>query len=519
MNKQQKTLLIAFGLFFLFCLTFGALVVAADRIQGGSALIAALIGFSLLAAALICHLICRWFRSCRKSLRMLSPRMEEQLKELPPWEQFETLVQLHAQKCEEFDFISVERFLSRLLSDNSHTHVIENLSEQLRSILHSESFGYRWTYFCVVYIQLEDYESYILNDCNNHLFLADFRRMYDVVVHAFSQAFSPLHLAHNVEIEDSCVFLVNLAGSSPSSPRETLDAQVDSICGACLGTIRRLSEAFNLTVQATVSNPFCDIMETHSTFAWLQTLREYVDFMHGTFPVLGPQDYNKFMVTPHIASPMLESTYYSALLADDYIQAEQTLYQLGDYVLERDAFSISNLKLVMLQCLSAAEEIALSTRTFTDSSASDWRGQLQACENYNQLTTIIHSFFVGLTSRASTTEREGANTAQRIAAYLDEHYCCPNLSVVTLADEFSLSQSYISRIFKRQTGLSIPDYIHEKRVRKAKHLLLHTALAVSEISSQVGYSTPWTLNRIFKRQVKMTPGAFRQLAQQEVHSS
>lgn len=82
-----------------------------------------------------------------------------------------------------------------------------------------------------------------------------------------------------------------------------------------------------------------------------------------------------------------------------------------------------------------------------------------------------------------------------------------------LSDALSLSPSYISRIFKREVGVNVPDYIHEKRVRRAKELLSTTDLPLNDVAQQVGYSTAWTMNRIFKRVVHMTPGAWRQVAQ------
>ena len=56
----------------------------------------------------------------------------------------------------------------------------------------------------------------------------------------------------------------------------------------------------------------------------------------------------------------------------------------------------------------------------------------------------------------------------------------------------------------------MPDYIHGKRLQKAKELLARTELSINEVAEQVGYSTAWTMNRVFKRAVQMTPGAYRQ---------
>ena len=93
-------------------------------------------------------------------------KLAEELDGLNTGDQFELLCRRFAKQNEEFNAMSVERLLGRLLADNSHTQVVENLGERLQSILHSEAFGYRWTSYCLVHVRLEDYESYMLSNCD-----------------------------------------------------------------------------------------------------------------------------------------------------------------------------------------------------------------------------------------------------------------------------------------------------------------------------------------------------------------
>lgn len=514
MKQHHNNSVLIFLFTLLVTLAFGAVILAANKAmpRGGATLLLVLVSLCMATAA--ATLLKRYRFSFHKSAQLLPPKLAEELDAMPPGAQFDLLCHRFAGQNEAFNSMSVERLLGRLLDDNSHTQMVENLGERLQDILHSEAFGYRWNSYCLVNVRLEDFESYMLSNCDGRLLLKDFRRMYDVVNHAFDSMLNQTHTAHSVERKNSCVFLVNLNGSTPDTPRAELERMVDQLCLACGDVVRELGESFNVSLAVAVSTPFTDVAETHNTYEWLLTLREYSDFIGQSKPVLGPADFGQFITTPHAAPAAMEKTYYSALLAEDFTRAEQALYELERYALNNNGYSIATLKSIMQLCLSTAEDVATSNTISADSVAStDWRQAIQSCETLDELDRLIHRFFQFLITRAEPRQHECSSTAKKILTFLDENYTCPDLSIAMLSDSLSLSQSYISRIFKKETGQNVPDYIHEKRVRRAKELLSTTDLSISDIAQQVGYSTAWTMNRIFKRVVHMTPGAWRQLAQ------
>lgn len=520
MKREYRQLVIFGGLAFLSFLAFGALLVACVRPASDGGEVAILVVVALAEAAILLLLRRRMLFSFHRSAQHLPASMSDRFDTMPPQEQFHALCRAYEEKASAFNRYSVDRFLTRLLSDNSHTHVIENLDEQVQDILHSEAFGYRWSVYCLVYVQLEDYDSYMLKNCNGRLLLSDFRKMYDVVSHAFDVTLNRHHLAHGVEWKNATVFLVNLSGTTADTPREELEQMVDRLCAACGDTIAQIRDSFNVTLEAAVSTPFRDAIETHGIFEWLLTMKEYSDFVCGPRPVIGPADFDQFVSVPHTAPAAMEKTYYSALLAEDFVRAEQALFELEQYALGGSGFSISALKNMVHLWLSAAEDIATSSTISGESvGALDWRRGIQSCATLEQLEGLIHDFFQYLISRSGFRQNECSSTAKKVIAFLDENFACPDLSIAMLSDSLSLSPSYISRIFKRETGLSVPDYIHEKRVRVAKQLLGETDLSINDVALRVGYTTAWTMNRIFKRVVNMTPGAWRQLVRNRQEES
>ena len=83
------------------------------------------------------------------------------------------------------------------------------------------------------------------------------------------------------------------------------------------------------------------------------------------------------------------------------------------------------------------------------------------------------------------------------------------MGATSIADQFKISPSYLSRIFKADMGIGIVDYIHTVRTEAAKKLLLETELSTNDIAVEVGFSNRWVLTRVFKKVVGVTPGVYR----------
>jgi two-component system response regulator YesN len=78
-----------------------------------------------------------------------------------------------------------------------------------------------------------------------------------------------------------------------------------------------------------------------------------------------------------------------------------------------------------------------------------------------------------------------------------------------LADQVHLNQDYLARIFKKEVGESIVNYITGKRVSVAKEYLEKTNESVNSIAIKVGYDNFSYFTKIFKDRVGMTPKEYR----------
>jgi two-component system response regulator YesN len=83
------------------------------------------------------------------------------------------------------------------------------------------------------------------------------------------------------------------------------------------------------------------------------------------------------------------------------------------------------------------------------------------------------------------------------------------LSRQYIADHVGLSPDYVVKLFKKETGLSISDYILQERMSRAKELLLKSDMSISDVALSVGYMNFSYFSTLFRKETSMTPQEYR----------
>lgn len=83
------------------------------------------------------------------------------------------------------------------------------------------------------------------------------------------------------------------------------------------------------------------------------------------------------------------------------------------------------------------------------------------------------------------------------------------VSLVRLSELVYFNPSYLSRLFKQETGTNLSEYISECRIKKAKKMLENPEYKIQEIAGAVGYLSATNFARFFKKITTMTPQEYR----------
>ncbi|TVY09456.1 AraC family transcriptional regulator [Paenibacillus cremeus] len=102
---------------------------------------------------------------------------------------------------------------------------------------------------------------------------------------------------------------------------------------------------------------------------------------------------------------------------------------------------------------------------------------------------------------------------QNIIAYVEQHYR-EEMTLEQMEKSLHLSKTYLSKIFKEVTGLTLFKYVYQRRINQAKVLFLLENRSVTDTCFQVGFKHLAHFSRIFKEHVGSTPEQFRKAANQ-----
>lgn len=106
--------------------------------------------------------------------------------------------------------------------------------------------------------------------------------------------------------------------------------------------------------------------------------------------------------------------------------------------------------------------------------------------------------------------RQNNNRIARIKNYILNNIDC-ELTLKSIADEVFITEAYLSRYFRKSTGICITSWIVSKRIELSKILLLESDMTIEQISCKTGFGSKCTFGRHFKNSEGLSPRQYRKL--------
>lgn len=133
-------------------------------------------------------------------------------------------------------------------------------------------------------------------------------------------------------------------------------------------------------------------------------------------------------------------------------------------------------------------------------------------ENYPKHSASLQNWAMDCLGAAlrllQTSHNVSSATVTKIRQYIRSRLS-EEITRDELAAHVYLNPAYLSRLFKKETGLSMSDVIIQERLQKAKQLLEETELKITDIAERVGYTSLGSFSNLFKRMVGVTPQHYR----------
>ncbi len=126
------------------------------------------------------------------------------------------------------------------------------------------------------------------------------------------------------------------------------------------------------------------------------------------------------------------------------------------------------------------------------------------------VTTLHSNMLLDFTKHMAELPKQNVYSLQTIEAmnYVRRHYT-DDINVESVADALRINRSYLSKLFKKNTGISLGEFIRKERIKAAANMLEFSDYSASEIAEYLHFSSQSHFIQCFKKEIGCTPAQYR----------
>ncbi|MFB9276740.1 helix-turn-helix domain-containing protein [Cohnella cellulosilytica] len=139
----------------------------------------------------------------------------------------------------------------------------------------------------------------------------------------------------------------------------------------------------------------------------------------------------------------------------------------------------------------------------------------EGAEPYGLHLLFQEIVYLVLQSGAKEPSDDSLRAVRRTIEFIEDSYSL-DLTLAQLAEMADMSERHYSRLFQKLTGRSPIEYLIERRLNRAKQLLLTSGDSIQEIAASTGFRDPFHFSRSFKRHTSVSPRVYVRLRKQDI---
>ena len=172
--------------------------------------------------------------------------------------------------------------------------------------------------------------------------------------------------------------------------------------------------------------------------------------------------------------------------------------------------SAKNYSIIMNTLLRKAAENGGVHPVYLDRISSDFARKIEEISVLSAFPTLMNEMFRSycrLVRKHSI--RHYSPTVQKAILLIDSDFSAP-LTLSNIAAAQGVSEGYLATVFKKETDKTVTEYVREKRMKHAAHLLTTTRLQVQTIALHCGIMDVQYFSKLFKKHTGKTPKEYRE---------
>lgn len=142
--------------------------------------------------------------------------------------------------------------------------------------------------------------------------------------------------------------------------------------------------------------------------------------------------------------------------------------------------------------------------------AENLYSQILQSKSFDQLNQLLSSVIKSTVDFMTSSDAQSNHIIRKTQEYIEENYD-KNIRLPLIAQYVHVNGSYLSRLYRKETGETLTEAITRVRMEKAKELLILTNLKTYEIASMVGIEDAAYFSQLFKKYTGMNPTDYKHL--------
>ena len=202
----------------------------------------------------------------------------------------------------------------------------------------------------------------------------------------------------------------------------------------------------------------------------------------------------------------------ASFLRGEQNTALEMLNEMLAHIYVYSNYDINSVKARMLELLVVLSRATIEAGADTSVVFRLSEGYIRQIERGNDIdqlavwmSDIVRRFIIQAFDLAQVKH---SDVVFKVTNYIKRN-CNDKLTLDALAREVYLSKSYLSSMFKEETGISLTEYIAKVRVEKSKRLLTDSTLSIADVARQCGFKDQSYFTKVFKKETGTSPKKYR----------
>ncbi len=415
-------------------------------------------------------------------------------------------------KMKQQTYMLRSNMLSKLLKGHSGHQL--PLEESLTAF----NIDFKSDRFAVMLFYVQDYDAFF-EHVQGEESLDKLKLMHFIMTNIVEELANHKHGGVMAEVDDCMACLINLVSTG-----ETTDT--DELRRLAARAQQFMLDNFRINTAISISG--VKITETGIAEAYKEALdaMEYI-FVVGEREIITFEDIQPAQQTPLQISyyyPMqIEQQLINHVRAGDYDKVETIVRVIIEKNVSHPKVSVGLVKCLMFNLVGTLINTLNEIGDLQESVMLDLSNKLNdliLCESVKEMEQRFSSVLSEVCSYKASRRKNQLlsersvilqERSEDIVEYINKSYSDPNLNITMIGEQFGMTQTYLSKLFKEQTGNGILDTINQVRVGKAKQLLGENKKSIKTIAGIVGFHDVNTFIRVFKKYEGVTPGQYQKM--------